>query len=239
MNTPKNTCYFSTNKKLSRFLNEEIFSCQELSNLIKKDSNKNLYLFGGAIRDTFLNHSVSDLDFVFDGNEEELFTLLNSLQLNKVEQNKFGGYRVYTPRKYIDIWSAQKTWAFTTKNKSYSCIHDLLDTTLLNWDSIIFSPHSHILSHHKDYFYELFCKKLFINLQENPNLLGSYTKIVRFIQSENIQEASSEVLEYLFIAFNQVSIGEIMDYSDKKLDKKLIHSLYNQAFLYHENKNRA
>ena len=102
-----------------------------------------VYLFGGAIRDIALHgirHFYADLDFVVDCSAAKLDKLIHQISAkDKIIRNKFGGYRILCDKWWLDVWALESTWAFKHNIIPFNNELSLLNTTILNWDAILFN----------------------------------------------------------------------------------------------------
>jgi len=232
-------------QRLLRFFARKNCQSQELSNFLNSISqHADILLFGGAIRDIALNgirSFNSDLDFVFDGDTEHLKNIITKQQLSqhgitkpKIQANKFGGYRVQNEHLDIDIWPIKETWAFKQSLVDYHSMASLLNTTITNWDAILFSWQRKKLIYPKHYFEHLNSGYLDIVLDVNPNELGLLVRILRhFVLKEaNIfsQQLSNIVYQKLLkYDFNTIHYQEQLSYGENYITPNLI--LYLQETL--------
>ncbi|MFW5794887.1 MAG: hypothetical protein ACOCV1_05345 [Bacillota bacterium] len=116
-----------------KYLNE-IRDNSDINNLFNiLESQKNVYLVGGAIRDIAVRQVLPrDIDNIVE-KEEELDKALNDFKYTK---NRFGGFKLEIGNLYFDIWTMKDHWAF--KKGIFECNYDNLSkTTFLNIDSLI------------------------------------------------------------------------------------------------------
>lgn len=179
--------------------------------------------FGGVVRDVALygiRCFSSDLDLIFVGNRNELVEALGK----KGVLNKFGGYRLKAGEWDIDIWHIEDTWAFRHHKASYTNELSLLDTTIMNWDSILYSLNKTRVYCHENYFDDLAKGYLDLVLFENPNTFGAMIRIMRCFVLKEATEFSPKIIEFLNTNLRRHSIVEILDG-----EKESYHNSYLNA----------
>jgi len=146
-----------------------------------------VFAFGGVPRDVALygvDQFSSDIDLVYLGDKEYFSSSIS----NKASKNRFGGYRFRKGIWDVDIWHAEDTWAFRSKKVKYRNVKSLLDTTITNWDSILYSLYDGRVICKPNYFSDLTAGYLDVVLWDNPNILGAIVRILRcFILKEAYQ----------------------------------------------------
>lgn len=139
-------------------------------------------IIGGLIRDLALNRHhrhKSDIDLVTECSDQTLENFLNKSNL-PFTKNKFGGYRVALVDWDLDIWSLDKTWAFSQDLVQDISFKGLLKTTFFNWDAIIYLVNHDQLIYDQHYFDDINRRILSINLPHNPNTEGTLRRIAKF-----------------------------------------------------------
>ena len=143
------------------------------------------YLFGGVVRDLALYGKWGlsgevDIDIVCGarGGSGDMF-FEDLAARSGVERNRFGGLRMTTDRWRVDIWPAEETWAFRTGNARYESVESLLKTTITNWEAVLYRLNGGPLVHRPRYFEEICSGYLDVVLDDNPNQLGMYVRLVR------------------------------------------------------------
>ena len=179
------------------------------------------YLFGGIIRDIALfgNRELfrSDIDIVCVGPEKRLRKLLQEfLTKNNLQRNKFGGFRISTDLWLVDIWSAETTWAFKQGLRPYEGIQSLLDTTITNWEGILFSLHEKNLLYRDNYFRDIQRGYLDVVLVENPNPLGMYVKVMRSYIDKGASVFSGQAVQVLRKAVSDYSFEDLSAYAKSR-----------------------
>jgi len=172
----------------------------------------NIYLFGGILRDLALFGKKgfnSDIDIVVEGNWHIYPDLLNRYSAKK---NKFGGYRLSINDQDIDIWNAEETWAITQHLVDYTSINSLLETTILNWDSILMNWSTKSFIYKPDYFKNIHERIMDIVLETNPNPLGMLTRVLRHILLKDAQYITYETISYLSKTTKSYTFNEIHTY---------------------------
>lgn len=192
------------------------------------------YLFGGVIRDIALfgnGHPFeSDIDIVCDCQERQLEAFLGGFYTREsLQKNKFGGFRIKTRLRSVDIWSARNTWAFRKGILAYKDIQSLLDTTITNWESILFPLHSGPLIYRKGYFEDVLRGYLDMVLVENPNLMGMYVKLLRLYVEKGASEFSCRAVKVLRQAVSDHSFEEFVSYEKTHYGNfHISYSIYSQ-----------
>lgn len=243
---------FTTNRehlsdKVSRFFYEESLNNRALSLIMNKANSfdsSSVYAFGGVVRDIELQNTPSDIDLVFNGDRNEFNLLLEDLNGERLTKNKFGGFRIKTNRLDIDFWHFEDTWAFSNdkvENVNNS-IDNILLTTFFNWDAILFDLKKQDIICGNYYYYNLNSRYLDINLSDNPNYIGSFSRIIKNIFHNNANHLSHDILDYLYKSFIDYHLLEIKDfylYKNKKYDLQMrqLIALYDKVnFIVEHNK---
>ena len=222
-------------KKVNYFLLRERNRDASLLRLLDElPSVSPAYLFGGIIRDIALfgnrDTHKSDIDIVCDGQESQLRSFLEEFSTKEpFRQNKFDGFRIKTENWSIDIWPAKNTWAFKQGIRTYKGIQSLLETTITNWESILFPLHGGPLIYREGYFDDVLRGYLDVILVENPNPIGMYVKIIRSYADKGASEFSRRAVEVLRKAVSEHSFEEFSSYEKAHYGNFYISkSIYNQ-----------
>lgn len=199
---------------LSRERNRDTLLSRILDGLVSLSPT---YLFGGVIRDIALfGNRVpfrSDVDIVCDAQEQLLRDFLKAYSDGcSLGRNKYGGFRIRTDFWSVDIWSAETTWAFRRGLRAYEGIQSLLDTTITNWESILFPLRGGSLICRKGYFTDIRGGLLDIVLRENPNPLGMYVKVIRSYAGKGATQVTGGVVDLLCEAAAEYSFEELQLY---------------------------
>ncbi|WP_311747458.1 hypothetical protein [Proteus columbae] len=243
---------FTTNRehlsdKVSRFFYEESLNNRALSLIMNKANSfdsSSVYAFGGVVRDIELQNTPSDIDLVFNGDRNEFNLLLEDLNGERLTKNKFGGFRIKTNKLDIDFWHFEDTWAFSNdkvENVNNS-IDNILLTTFFNWDAILFDLKKQDIICGNYYYYNLNSRYLDINLSDNPNYIGSFSRIIKNIFHNNANHLSHDILDYLYKSFIDYHLLEVKDfylYKNKKYDLQMrqLIALYDKVnFIVEHNK---
>lgn len=190
---------------------------QMLSFLLEKGD---VLAFGGVVRDIALygvKSFSSDLDLIFVGNRDHFH---NELQ-QKGKKNKFGGYRLKVGDWDIDVWHIEDTWAFKHRKANYKNELSLLDTTIMSWDSVLYSLSKNRVYCHDGYFEDLAKGYLDLVLFDNPNKFGAMIRIMRCFVLKEATVFSPRIIEFLNENLCQHSIDEILD-----SEKRSYHNTY-------------
>ncbi|MBU9979068.1 hypothetical protein KTP48_09975 [Proteus mirabilis] len=229
----------SLSDKVCRFFYEEALNNKTLSLILNKVDLfdiSNIYAFGGVVRDIELRNTPSDIDLVFNGDRDSFNLLLNYLNNEKIAKNKFGGFRIETNGLDIDLWHFEDTWAFLNNKveTSDNHINNILKTTFFNWDAVLFDLKKQNVIYNDDYCFNLKNKFLKINLFDNPNVIGAFSRIIKNIFYNQANYLSEDVLIYLYKSFEDYSLSEIREfYLDKnkkcKLQTRQLINLYDKV----------
>ena len=193
------------------------------------------YIFGGVLRDIAMfgrEGFTSDIDIVIDGGWRELEGYLIRKGAAK---NKFGGLRILVDDRPVDVWKAERTWAFSEGLMEYKGIHSLLDTTILNWDSILMDWRNKRLICKSDYFAALHERRLDVVFMHNPNRLGMFIRVLRHLHQKDARKISRRACEYLaqeaeVFAFEMVHSAEIRSYRSAYIDRRLYDFFLRREF---------
>ncbi|MFC0387628.1 nucleotidyltransferase family protein [Muricoccus vinaceus] len=159
-------------------------------------------IVGGMLRDLLLNDEyagfTSDVDLVVDAPDSPALRAL--LYNYGAVQNRFGGYALSTKWK-ADVWLLGRTWARVEGHSQVSTVDDLLDTTFFNWDAVLYSMTRKQVICRDDYLAHLDDRLLDINLEPNPNRVGSCVRTIRSavlwgaVLSPRLARFATEVIE--------------------------------------------
>jgi hypothetical protein len=137
-------------------------------------------LIGGAIRDVARAGKrafSSDLDFVvYDGDRREF---ISQMQRCGGIANRFGGFALNHFSVKVDLWHIEDTWARTAGYVSVQEPADLIRCTFFDWDSVIFDIRSGRLILPSNYFEKITHNVMDIQLEQNPNPMGSLVRALR------------------------------------------------------------
>lgn len=218
-------------KRVKRFLLRERKRDGVLSHLLDRlMSCQTVYLFGGVLRDIALygisrldapaeirqdllgqRQGESDIDLVCVGSRDLLDSAIAESSF-EFRRNKFGGFRVETSSWFVDLWNAEDTWAFRRGGRQYNGVESLLDTTITNWESILFKLEGCRLIHGENYFRDLNERYLDVVFCENPNPLGMYVRILRTYACKDASVLSGKAARVLSTALAVHSFEEIRAY---------------------------
>lgn len=178
-------------------------------------------IIGGLIRDLALNRHhrhKSDIDLVTEFSDQilEQFLIENKASFIK---NKFGGYRVALKDWDLDIWSLDKTWAFSQNLVQDISFKGLLKTTFFNWDAIIYLVNLDQLIFDEQYFENINRRILSFNLPHNPNTEGTLRRIAKFhkdiegiVLTKELEDFVTEETAKLAKSKQSVSITNLHDW---------------------------
>ena len=203
-------------KRVNRFLLREKNKDDRLTELLKSlESRLFLYLFGGVVRDIAMYGNIeepSDIDIVYveDIAADEIESLLNTGF--ETERNRFGGFRISTKHWSVDLWSARNTWAIREGHCNYDGIHSLLNTTITNWESILYGINTGSVICNSDYFRNLQSRYVDVVCDKNPNSVGMYVRIARGFALGGAKRFSSRAVRVLRHGLNEYSFSDISSY---------------------------
>lgn len=147
-------------KKIDEYRQKYINFNSFLENVNTKSE---IILFGGTVRDIYIDKIPRDFDIVVNTTDQNLEKIINKYRNDK---NRFGGYRINIDGFDVDIWNLSNTWAF--KNKFFkTSFRNLVKTVFFNADSIAININSKQIF--ENGFIEAFHKKeLKILFEKNP-----------------------------------------------------------------------
>lgn len=218
-------------KRLARFLTEKACGRDEVHRFLSKlKPIGEVAIFGGMIRDVALagiEGFNSDLDLVVDVETPltESDTFLSILReysfTQKIEMNKFGGYRVCLDKWKLDIWRAQDTWAIKQGLVQYDSLDSLRKTTFFNWDAILYSLGSGKLLVADNYIETINTRALDFNLLESPNALANVIKSLRYYEKYDAN-FSPRLASYVCDYLKKYSKTEVYESDLKSHDRRVI-----------------
>lgn len=217
-------------KRLKRFFNPESKTRQGLCDFLDALSDKvDVYIYGGVIRDIAL-YGVecfkSDIDIVFIGAESALDAIWANYG---AQRNNFGGHRLTVGHWQVDIWPAESTWAFREGYQSFESIESMLDTTITNWDAILYQWKVEKIICKEDYFKDLSSYYLDVVLDKNPNMLGMCTRVMRFCGGKAAaREVSPRVALLLKQALDNYSKQTLLEYEEQSFNDRYLESAYER-----------
>ncbi|TBW10998.1 hypothetical protein E0E50_09255 [Azotobacter chroococcum subsp. isscasi] len=209
-------------KRISRFFKSSEAGRAELYSLISSlRMAGDVILFGGVLRDIALYGTKkfnSDIDLVIDCSPQSLSDLIKNKSISAT-QNKFNGYRTEAGGWSIDFWPIESTWAFANNKVTLEGKKSLLNTTITNWDSIIYSFKENKIICSKNYFTDLQSGLLDIILEENPNQIGALIRILKSIYDKNARVITSKTAKYICDELKKWTKEEIIDWQVNQLQK--------------------
>lgn len=204
--------------RVRSFINEERARDVGLSQLLDEVAPP-AYLFGGVVRDLALydKHDLlnrgGDIDIVCDAQGQCANAFFKDLDAKcGVVKNKFGGFRMTTNRWEVDIWPVAETWAFRHGHSKHESVESLLETTITNWDAVLFRLNGGPLVHKPTYFKDVGSGYLDVVLPDNPNPLGMYVRLVRACIAWPVSCLSSKAITVFMEAAEQYSFQDLMSY---------------------------
>ncbi|MEI7372109.1 hypothetical protein [Pectobacterium brasiliense] len=169
-----------------------------------------LYVFGGLIRDIGLytaHQFHSDIDLVFVGSKKQLEEALSERRLQEISENKFGGFRVKGFTVDIDIWSLEETWAFKQGifPKGNIEVEDLLHTTLMTWDSVLYDIQNSRIITTDSWLNDLRVGRLDLVLERTPDVSSALVRILRTIYGKDVLVLGERLCQFLATLLNRHS----------------------------------
>jgi hypothetical protein len=179
-----------------------------------------IYIFGGAIRDIALKGSSSmksDLDLVSPVSIIDIIHIMDNYFPNIIyEFNRYGGIRFNLMSQEIDLWPAKESWAFKEGVVRYYGIHSLLDTTITNWDAVLYDWRYKEVICHETYFNDIEVGFLDINLMQNPNPVGRLYKVFKLYHTGLVEVFSGQLVWLLKQDLMECD-EQMFDYISRKL----------------------
>jgi len=136
---------------------------------------------GGFLRDLLLvgnRRFTSDVDFVVK--PDSLGAFERAMSRLNASRNRFGGYSIQLSRWKVEVWPLETTWAAVENHVHVEDMQDLLKVTFFTWDSVLYSVSKRKVLASANYFEQVRCRHLDINLAPNPNPLGNAIRAVRY-----------------------------------------------------------
>ncbi|MGV3346638.1 hypothetical protein ACGVWS_13195 [Enterobacteriaceae bacterium LUAb1] len=186
-----------------------------------------LYVFGGLIRDISLctaHQFRSDIDLVFAGSKKQLQSSLADYGLQKISENKFGGFRVKDFTVNIDIWSLEETWAFKKNIIIQKDIESLLNTTLMTWDAVLYDIHHDRIITTDSWLTDLHAGRLDLVLAQTPDMRNALSRILRTIYGKEVVILGERLCRFLVISLNDFSDQALMRHELERFGTRLITS---------------
>ena len=172
---------------------------------------RNLYLFGGVLRDLALYGSEgfsSDIDLVVDDDWSHLVKYLTSR--GGATRNRFGGLRLHVNGQPVDIWNARETWAIREGLVQYRSIESLTETTILNWDAILLNWSTQQVICRRNYFRQIQKGLLDVVLVQNPNPLGAAVRAFRHFCLKDAKILTVDAARYLGNVARRFSVDDVV-----------------------------
>lgn len=177
------------------------------------------YLFGGVVRDLALYgknklaDKDADIDIVCAARGCAAGPFFSRLEREHgVSRNRFGGFRLTTQHWKVDLWAAEDTWAFREGKFGYNSVESLLETTITNWEAVLFRLDGGSLVYKDGYFTDIQEGFLDVVFSENPNLLGMYVRIMRACIDWPVRYLSEKTRDVVRDAIEGYSLEELMSY---------------------------
>ena len=187
------TCLFSTTKK-KEFINKLL-------------SSGDVYIFGGVIRDFFLDSNGSmqdhrDIDLVSTGSISNIENYLLPLTIRKT---RFGGYALRLEEKHIDLWELKRTWAIEHQPRFEFILDEVLPaTSFFNITAIVFSLEKKKFFYRKEFEKGIGKRTLDIVYEPNPFPELCIVKSIEYIRKYGLT-ISQKLRRYILKNIERVS----------------------------------
>lgn len=230
-------------KRLKRFFFSRTKSRSDFQNFIEMLTNAfayDVFVFGGLVRDIYIHGIIkfySDIDIVIDCEHRVLESFLESLVGLCFKRNKFGGFRVKFRYWDLDIWCVKDTWAFKSGLVDFNSPIDLLKTTFLNWDSVIFDVRTRRVICGDNYFSDIRQGILKIVLKENPNEIGSLVRVFRAIRSKYVKSIDFSLIVFISEKSILYCPRDVVSYEKISYDKRYLIESDVEEIYRHVNYN--
>jgi hypothetical protein len=214
-------------QRVERFLRSELLVLPPFNDLLSLvGSFGPAVLFGGLIRDLALGNArsfSSDVDIVVKDMPPHV--LAHFASRHAAGENSFGGFRVPMGRWLFDIWTFERTWAFSAGFVDGHSLADLLSTTFFNWDAVLFDIQKRQLIARPSYLSDLQHGCLAINLRATPNELGAVVRALRLMwQSE--AKISPELAEFIHAQIVEHGLDQIVASDAKRSGRRRLTAEY-------------
>ncbi len=182
-------------------------------------------LIGGAIRDVARagkRSFASDFDFVvYDGSRD---SFLEKMTKADGVSNRFGGFALRTFSVKVDIWHIEDTWARTAGHVPVNGPADLLRCTFFDWDSALYDVRTGRLMLPDDYFDKLGSNVMDIELEANPNEMGSFVRALRRASLWNVQ-FGSKLTAFCIRCIEQMRWAELVALDERAFQMPVLRYL--------------
>ena len=215
-------------ERVRYFIKRERAQDMELARLLDELATP-AYLFGGVVRDLALygkrevEHRNVDIDIVCGAHDIGESRFFMDLEKRRgVARNRFGGFRFMTSRWSVDLWAAEDTWAFREGKFGYESIESLLETTITNWEAVLFRLDGGPLTCKKSYFEDIQRGYLDVVFSENPNALGMYVRLVRACIEWPVQYLSERTRDIFVERMATYSFQDLKSYEEGHYRRRYI-----------------
>ena len=120
------------------------------------------------------------------------------------------------------MWSAEDTWAFREGKFGYESVESLLETTITNWEAILFQLDGGALLYKDGYFKDIRNGYLDVVFSENPNLLGMYVRLMRGCIDWPVQHLSERTRTVVREAMETYTLEDMMSYEREHYRRRYI-----------------
>jgi len=228
--------------KFGEYIYSELFFTSEQRRFINLLlSSGDAYIFGGVIRDFFLEKSGTvehrDIDIVVKkfGSDLERY-----IKERMVRKTRFGGYKFWLGEKEIDIWELKKTWAIHHKPKFELMLDELLPaTSFFNITAIVFLMAENKFLYNKKFEQGIKSRVLDIVYEPNPFPELCIVKTIEYVQKYGLR-VSKGLRKYILRHFGRtnkklISI-QLSHYGLIKYNERIINQFIEMLRLQDANK---
>ena len=215
-------------RRVRYFVKKERAGDRALAQLLDKIETP-AYLFGGVVRDLALYgkrglaEREPDIDIVCAARGSAARPFFSRLRReNGVLRNRFGGFRLRTHRWTVDVWAAEDTWAFREGKVAYESVESLLETTITNWEAVLFRLDGGTLTCKDSFFRDIQDGYLDVVSCENPNLLGMYVRLVRACIEWPVRQLSEKARDVVRTAIETYSFEDLQSYEREHYRRRYI-----------------
>lgn len=229
-------------KKFREYIYSKLFCTSEQRRFINLLlSSGDAYIFGGVIRDFFLEESDTlehrDIDIVVKQFDSKLDHYIKEVMVRKT---RFGGYKLWVGEREIDIWELKKTWAIHHKPKFELMLDELLPaTSFFNITAIVFSIAENEFIYKKKFEQGIKSRVLDIVYEPNPFPELCIVKTIEYVQRYGLR-VSKGLRKYILRHFGRtnkklISI-QLSHYGVVKYNEGIIDQFIETIKLQDENK---
>lgn len=178
----------------------------------------NIYVFGGIVRDYFLNKMEHrDIDLVLGNLDNDTISYLKKYKLNT---NQFGGYKIQVNDKTIDLWAIERTWSFVmSPQMDFELFKAIPSTSFFNLTAIIFDFSEKHFYFASDFITSIKQKRIEITNEMNPFPELCIVKSYEYYKNFNFQigyKLKRYIIKYFHLELNKLEIIQLRHYGEIK-----------------------